>query len=90
MFAHMKRGGVDLRMGGVLVAGGIVGSGLGAWLFQWLQALGQIDTVISVLYLVLLGSIGTMMLRESVQAAARRCAAATPRPRASGGIIRWS
>jgi uncharacterized protein len=50
----------------VLVAGGVVGSGLGAILFEWLQGVGQIDAVISVLYLVMLGSIGTMMLRESL------------------------
>ncbi len=68
MVAHLRRGGVDLRMGGVLVAGGVIGSALGAWLFQWLEGLGQIDTVISMLYLILLGSIGTMMLRESLSA----------------------
>jgi uncharacterized protein len=68
MLAHLKRDGVDMRMGGVLVAGGIVGSGLGAMLFEWLTTLGQIDTVIALLYLVLLGSIGTLMLRESLTA----------------------
>lgn len=67
MFAHLKRDGVDMQMGAVLVAGGIVGSGLGALLFEWLQAKGQIDTVISVLYLLLLGSIGSMMFRESLE-----------------------
>ncbi len=68
MLAHLKRDGVDMRMGGVLVAGGVVGSALGAMLFEWLQAKGQIDTVIALLYLLLLGSIGTLMLRESVTA----------------------
>ena len=66
MFAHLKRGGVDLQMGGVLVAGGIIGSGIGAVVFEWLQAMGQIDIVISILYLAMLGSIGTLMLRESL------------------------
>lgn len=65
MLAHLRRDGVDMRLGGVLVAGGILGSGLGAWLFEWLTAKGQIDVVISVLYLALLGGIGTMMMRES-------------------------
>ncbi len=68
VFAHTRRGGVDYRMGGVLVAGGIIGAGIGAVLFRVLQALGQIDTVINVLYLVLLGGIGTAMARESWQA----------------------
>ncbi len=67
MIAHLRRDGVDLRMGAVLVAGGVVGSLLGAWLFEWLQNRGQIDTVISILYLALLGGIGSLMLRESWQ-----------------------
>jgi uncharacterized membrane protein YfcA len=66
-FAHSRRGGVDYQMGGVLVAGGILGTGIGALLFNLLQRLGQIDTVINILYVVLLGSIGTLMARESIQ-----------------------
>lgn len=68
IFAHWGRGGVDTRMGAVLIAGGVAGSFLGAILFEWLTALGQIDTVINLMYLVLLGSIGWMMLRESLGA----------------------
>jgi uncharacterized membrane protein YfcA len=66
-FAHARRGGVDYQMGGVLVAGGIVGTGIGALLFNLLERLGQIDTVINILYVVLLGSIGALMGRESIQ-----------------------
>ncbi len=65
VFAHFQRNGVDVKMGGVLVAGGVVGSFVGAWLFKLLQALGQIDTVIAVVYVLLLGSIGSMMAREA-------------------------
>lgn len=68
VLAHTKRGGVDYQMGGVLVAGGILGTGLGALLFRVLQQLGQIDVVINILYVLLLGSIGTIMARESWQA----------------------
>ena len=67
MLAHHQRGGVDYRMGLVLVAGGVLGTGLGALLFSLLQALGQIDTVINVLYVSMLGGIGAMMARESIQ-----------------------
>jgi hypothetical protein len=67
VFAHSRRGGVDVQMGAVLVAGGIIGAALGAILFRLLQELGQIDTVINVLYVLLLGSIGTIMARESLQ-----------------------
>ncbi len=66
VFAHSKRGGVDYQMGGVLVAGGVIGTGIGALLFGLLERLGQIDTVINVLYVVMLGSIGGLMARESV------------------------
>lgn len=79
MLAHMQRGGVDLRMGALLVAGGVLGSGLGAVLFEWLETRGQIDTVISILYLLLLGGIGTTMLRESLaNLNARRSGAPLP------------
>jgi len=67
VFAHSRRGGVDVQMGGVLVAGGVLGTGLGALLFRLLEQLGQIDTVINFLYVLLLGSIGGIMARESVQ-----------------------
>ena len=50
VLAQMRRGGVDFRMGGVMVAGGVIGSGLGALLFRLLQKLGQIDTVIALTY----------------------------------------
>lgn len=65
VFAHMRRGGVDFHMGAVLVAGGFLGTIFGAALFELLDAWGQIDTVINILYTILLGSIGTMMAREA-------------------------
>jgi uncharacterized membrane protein YfcA len=68
VFAHARRGGVDYKMGGVLVAGGIVGSVAGAGLFRLLQASGQIDTVIGVTYVAMLGFIGITMTREAIVA----------------------
>ena len=68
VFAHMKRGGVDLRMGLVMIAGGLVGSLAGAGLFRLAQASGQIDVLIGLLYVLLLGSIGSLMLRDAVKA----------------------
>lgn len=83
VFTHLARGTVDVRMGGVLVGGGIVGAGIGVLLFRLLQALGQIDTVIAILYVVLLGSIGGLMAKESVETlvAARTGRALTARKR---------
>jgi uncharacterized membrane protein YfcA len=68
VLAHSKRGGVDFQMGGVMVAGGLVGTLLGAGIFRVLQELGQIDVAINILYVLLLGGIGGVMARESWQA----------------------
>ena len=68
VFAHFRRGGVDTKMGGVLVAGGVVGSFAGAWIFKLLQASGQIDTVIAIVYVLMLGWIGSVMAREATSA----------------------
>ena len=76
MIAHARRGTVDLRMGVVLVVGGLVGSAFGVWLFAVLRQVGQIDLVISLSYVVFLGTVGGLML---VEAWAPGCAAAAPR-----------
>ena len=60
-----RRGNVDLRMGLVLLLGGMIGSSAGVTLFTYLKSIGQIDFVIAVLYVVLLSSIGVLMLYES-------------------------
>jgi len=66
--AHWRRGGVDLRMGAVMIVGGLIGSVMGAGLFRVLQNGGQIDLIIGFLYVVLLGSIGGLMLRDALVA----------------------
>lgn len=68
MLAHRRRRGVDYRMGAVLVAGGMLGSLAGGGLFRLLQNTGQIDTVIALLYVILLGSIGILMAKEAATA----------------------
>jgi len=68
VLAHSRRKGVDFRLGAVLVAGGAVGSLLGGFIFRLLQKSGQIDTIIGLLYVGMLGSIGLVMARESAHA----------------------
>jgi uncharacterized protein len=63
---HWRRGNVDLRMGLVLLLGGMIGSSAGVTVFTWLKAIGQVDFVIAVMYVILLSSIGSLMLFESV------------------------
>jgi len=64
---YWRQGLVDFKMGGVLLIGSFFGSILGVWIFSRLVVLGQIDTVISILYFALLTSIGLIMLIESSQ-----------------------
>jgi uncharacterized membrane protein YfcA len=66
VLAHRQRGGVDIRMGWVLVAGGALGALLGGFLFRALQAVGQIDMVVALLYVFMLGGIGVTMAREAI------------------------
>ena len=66
-YAHWARRNVDFRMGVLLLSGGLVGSTIGVFIFKWLKTLGQIDLVISLLYIVFLSSIGSLMAIESLQ-----------------------
>jgi uncharacterized membrane protein YfcA len=68
VMVHMRRGGVDMKMGGVMIVGGLFGSIVGAALFRLLQSSGQIDVVIGLLYVLILTSIGGLMLKDSLVA----------------------
>jgi uncharacterized membrane protein YfcA len=68
VLAHRRRRGVDPQMGAVVIVGGVLGSLLGGLIFRLLQQGGQIDTVISILYVLLLGGIGFMMAKEAATA----------------------
>jgi len=72
VLSHWRRGNVDLKMGLVMLAGGIAGTGLGVLVFAALSRWGHIDVVITFAYVLLLGTIGLMMLIESLRAMSRR------------------
>ena len=80
---HMRRGGVDLKMGGVMIVGGFLGSFVGAALFRFLQSTGQIDVVIGLLYVLILFGIGGLMLVDSLKSLGylKVATADAPRPR---------
>jgi len=71
VLAHMRRGNVDFKMGGILMLGGVIGSSLGVVLFSFLRSIGQIDLVIKLSYVVFLGIIGALMLAESLRTMVR-------------------
>lgn len=80
VLGHWKKGNVDTRMGGVLLGGSIAGSLIGILLFRYLEHAGQTDVIIPVLYVVMLGSVGLMMLYESFLAIIRHGEAQTSAP----------
>ena len=82
VLAQVRRKAVDFQMGGVLLAGGIVGSALGVWVFRLMTKAGQIDLFVQLSYVFFLGLIGAMMLQESLRSLLRS--------RKPGGPIRRS
>jgi len=82
VLAHLKRKTVDLKMGTVLLTGGLVGAGLGVIVFNYLKGLGQVDLLVKLCYVVFLGIIGGLMFVESLRALRRsRAAGGAPLPR---------
>ena len=81
VLAYSRQGSVDYRMGGVMALGGALGALFGVELFRLLRLLGQADLVVAVSYLLLLGSIGALMLNESLQTILRRRRGEPPKRR---------
>ncbi len=79
VLAHLKRKTVDLRMGLVLLVGGLIGSIIGLWFFNLMQRLGQIDLIVQLSYVIFLGVIGGLMFQESLRAMLRSRNPAAPR-----------
>lgn len=86
--AHWRKASIDFKMGGIMLAGGIAGSITGIFIFRLLTRIGQIDLMISIVYVVFLSIIGGLMMTESLRAmlAARR---GMPIPASRGGQHSW-
>lgn len=90
--AHWHQHNVDFKMGGMLLLGGLGGSSLGVWLFKLLKESGQIDLTISLIYVVFLGTIGTLMAIESTRTLLRLKsggAVAPPQPPRWVSSVKW-
>jgi len=72
VISYTSQKAVDYRIGGVMALGGVVGALLGVELFRYLRLLGQADMAVAVSYLLVLGTIGTLMLYESLGQILRR------------------
>jgi uncharacterized membrane protein YfcA len=66
--AHWRRGTIDVLLGGMLLVGGITGALIGVWLFTLLRSVGQLDLMIGLSYVTLLGVVGVLMITEGLQA----------------------
>ncbi len=81
VLAHLKRRTVDLKMGVVLLIGGLIGAFLGIQLFNYLKSLGQVDLLIKLSYVTFLSIIGGLMFVESLRAILNTKAGAVPKRR---------
>lgn len=87
VLAHLRRRTVDLRMGTVLLVGGLAGAALGVQVFNVLKAQGQVDLLVQLCYVVFLGIIGALMFAESLRALTRSRAGAPPSRRRRRGVV---
>ena len=69
--SYWRRDAVDLKMAAALFSGGLLGTLTGVWLFTTLQSIGQLDVILSLLYLIMLTAVGGLMVVESVRSALR-------------------
>jgi uncharacterized protein len=66
--AQWRRRAVDFKMAGVMLVGGLAGTALGVFLFGILRRAGQSEIAVSAGYVILLGTVGGLMLNESLRA----------------------
>ena len=70
--AHFKRRAVDLKMGLVLLVGGLIGASAGVYVFKHLKEIGQVELLVTVCYVIFLGIIGFLMFFESLSSITRK------------------
>lgn len=87
--SHVKHKRVDIEIGNWLVVGGLVGVLIGVWIFAQLKRVGQIDLMISLLYILLLGTIGVLMAREFWAMLKNRRSGHTEHPTHHLQLPRW-
>jgi uncharacterized protein len=71
VISYWRRRALDFALAFMLLAGGILGTAFGVWLFTALRAIGQLDITIGLSYVTLLGVVGSLMIFESVRATLR-------------------
>jgi hypothetical protein len=84
VLAHFRRRTVDLRMGTVLLVGGLIGAAAGVAIFNYLRSIGQVDLMVRLCYVVFLGIIGSLMFVESLAALRRSSSGIKPKRKKHG------
>jgi len=69
--SYWRRRALDIPLACMLLAGGVLGTAFGVWLFTKLRAIGQLDLTIGLSYVLLLSIVGALMVAESVRAIIR-------------------
>ncbi len=69
---YWRRRALDLALAMMLLAGGIIGTAAGVWLFTVLRSLGQLDLAVGLSYVILLDIVGALMVIESLRAIVRQ------------------
>lgn len=64
-FRHAKFGNVDIRVALTMAVGTMIGVETGATLIEYLKKIGQVDTIVSIIYVLFLGSLAVFILIES-------------------------
>ena len=67
VLGHFKRKAVDIKLGFILLIGGVMGALGGVYLVDFLKSVGQLDLIVSLLYVLFLGTVGLLMLVESLR-----------------------
>jgi uncharacterized membrane protein YfcA len=88
VLAHLRRKTVDLRMGTVLLVGGLIGAAIGVVIFNHLKSLGHVDLLVKLCYVVFLGVIGAMMFVESLRAIRQTRRGVAPKRKKHGWVHR--
>jgi uncharacterized membrane protein YfcA len=87
--SYWRRSAVDIQMAMALLAGGLLGTSSGIWLFTTLRSLGQLDLMIAFSYLILLTAVGGLLVMESVRSILRQRQNKPSLLRRSGGSHTW-
>jgi uncharacterized membrane protein YfcA len=86
--SYWRRNMVDMKLAGVLMSAGIIGTIIGVAIFNGLRRLGQLDLIVALAYVTFLGAVGGLMLAESVRAILN-ARAGRPAPLRKPGQHNW-